>query len=465
MGKKHRSKRQVDKARLQAVKVLFGVLEENAFSNESAAFHLADPELDARDRAFASAIIFGTLSNLPRIDYDLSRVSSRPIDKLDPWIRTILRAGIWQLFYSYQATKAAACDESVRLARHLTGEKMTGFVNGICRRLARSRPTLEGPNRAALKVGLPVFLFDQLSAWYGADEAEAIGQWSLESPEAITIRANLCQMDAFLNWSGGEEAIGMGLVPRTWPPHAYALTPKGRSVSETTGYKQGLYTLQSRAAMMVGALSGVVKNERVLDLCASPGGKTGHVAELADCKLDMLASDITPERVSLLEKTLERLGHDFVKTAVHDATVVNPAWRESFDLVLCDVPCSGLGLIQKRPEIRLRVNAESIERLIGIQRDILEHAASAVAPGGRLLYSTCTLNPHENELQIERFLASEAGQTFELEDLKAELVEILPGEIKLPMSERLPGSVFFWPPRDQTDGFFIARLRRRPDRA
>ncbi len=461
MKKQQRNKRQVDRARLAAVRVLYQVLEEYAFSNESAAYHLSAPELDARDRAFASAIIFGTLSHLPRIDYDLSAASSRTIEQLDPWVRTILRAGIWQLFYSYQATKAAACDESVRLARHFSGEKTTGFVNGILRHLTRERPVLSGEERQALEAGLPLFLFEMLSSWYGEDKAQAIGAWSLRSPDALTIRANACQQASFDGWSQGEEAGRLGLMKRDWPKGAYAVTPKGHSVTDTDAYKEGLYTVQSRAAMMVGALSAVSEGERVLDLCASPGGKTGHIVELVKRDLTMLAADVSPERVAVLEKTLRRLGHGDVQTALYDATIPNPLWSSQFNLVLCDVPCSGLGLLQKRPEIRLRVSKESIDRLIAIQQAILSHAAMAVQPGGRLLYSSCTINPDENEAQIEQFLKTKEGESFVLDDLQDELAQCMPNESTLPMSERLPGTVLFLPPYGETDGFFIARLRRR----
>lgn len=139
-----KKRKKVDQARLAAVRVVYQVLEEGAFSNESAAYHLSAPGLDARDRAFASALIFGSLANLPRIDYDLDQVTSRPVNQLDPWVRTILRVGIWQLFYSYQVTTAAACDESVHLARFLVGEKVTGFVNGAHAPTGQRAPPPDG---------------------------------------------------------------------------------------------------------------------------------------------------------------------------------------------------------------------------------------------------------------------------------------------------------------------------------
>lgn len=450
-----------DQARLAAVRVLYQVLEEGAFSNESAAYHLSGPGLDARDRAFASALIFGSLANLARIDYDLTQVSSRPPDKLDPWVRTILRMGVWQLFYSYQVTTAAACDESVHLARFLVGEKVTGFVNGIMRHLARQRPVLEGPDSQAIEAGLSPQLFGLLSAWYGPEAALALGEWSLQTPASVTIRANASRMEAFDKWSLSQEAGDLALEKRPWPPMAYSLVPSGNDLAATRAYRQGLYSLQSRAAMLVGHLSAVQPQDRILDLCAAPGGKSGHLAELTGCQGSILASDLSPQRLALIDAMTERLGQACIKTLVQDATKRRAEWETAFDLVLCDVPCSGLGLLQKRPEIRWRVSPESIDRLLAIQGTILERAASYVVPAGHLLYTTCTINPRENEEQVEAFLASEAGRDFELCDLTGELETLLKGDLPAPMSSRLPACLCLLPHRDGTDGFFIARMRRQ----
>lgn len=454
------TKRKADKARLAAVKVIHQVTEEQAFSNESAAFHLASPDLDARDRAFASAILFGTLSRLPYIDYLLTRASSRPLADLDPWIRAILRAGVWQLFFSYQATAAAACDESVRLARFLSGERATGFVNGILRSLAREGQGSAGPHAAILEAGLPLALHDLLAGWYGGETALALGQASLLAPAHAIIRPNGCRLDAFEAWLLTSQAESLRPERAAWPPGAYTMTAGGRSLTATDAYEAGLYSLQSQAAMTAGHVLYGSQEDRYLDLCASPGGKTGHLAELAACKASILACDLSAEKVETLRANLTRLGHTFVQTRIHDAAALEEDMTGSFDRVLCDVPCSGLGLLSKRPEIRSRVTRESIDRLRGIQGRILASGARALAPGGRLLYSTCTINPEENEEQIKDFLASEAGASFELEDLTGELLSLLGDSVHRPFSDRLPGTILFLPHLHDTDGFFLARLRR-----
>lgn len=454
--------RKPDRARLAAVKVIYQVTEEDAFSNESAAWHLSAPELDARDRAFASALIFGTLSRQPLIDHDLTLVSSRPLDALDPWVRAVLRAGVWQLYFSYQVTPQAACDESVHLARFLAGEKATGFVNGLMRRLARSRPAREGPDADALAAGLTRGLYQLLSGWHGRETALAVGRSSLEPPAYLAIRPNALKDEGFRAWLVGDQALSFNTRQLPWPRSAYALEPGGRSVMGTEAYRGGLFSVQSQAAMMAGILADPRKGGRILDLCASPGGKTGHLAEQIGKTGDLTACDVSPAKVRLLEANMARLGHHFVRTRVHDATRLDPDFAGSFDLVICDVPCSGLGLLQKRPEIRGRVSRESIDRLRVLQGQILSNGARAVAPGGRLLYTTCTINPEENEKQVASFLDSGPGQAFELDWLDRELDQALGGAIPPPRSDRMPGTVCFMPHRDGTDGFYIARLRRKP---
>lgn len=443
---------------MAAARVLHRVLEYDTFSNESAAYHLSDPSLDARDRAFASALIFGTLTYLPAIDLDLSAVSSRPLNRLDPWVRTILRMGVWQLYYSYHVPARAACDESVRLTRCFIGERATGFVNGLMRRLSRERPDPPKGAEAAYRLALPRDLYDALVDWYGEAEAEAIGRAALEAPEGVAIRPNACQADAFSAWLSTDEAAVFSPKKSPWPPNAYMVTPEGHSVTATDAYEAGWFTVQSRSAMLVGLLADARPGDRVLDLCAAPGGKTGHLAERTGRQASIVACDVSPERVRDLREAMRRLGHDAAVTCeVHDATQHRPAWDRAFDLVLCDVPCSGLGLLDKRPEIRSRITREAIDRLVMTQRLILEQAARYVKPGGGLVYATCTLNPEENGRQIERFLESPAGGDFERVDIASDVARWGP---KIDPSDGATGTIQLLKHRHGSDGFFIAKLRK-----
>ncbi|NMA18096.1 MAG: 16S rRNA (cytosine(967)-C(5))-methyltransferase RsmB [Clostridiaceae bacterium] len=447
-----------DPARKAAVTIIREVTDDGAFSNESASRHLASCELDARDRAFVSAMVWGTLSDLPIIDYAISSVSKRPLASLEPWVRAILRAGVWQLYFSFHVPPRAACDESVRLTRLLVGKRATGFVNGIMRRLARSKPELPEDNDAAdaLLFGLPEELYRLFIAWHGKERAQRIGAWSKTSPPFLAIRPDLRRQQEFQTWLEGQETASWYPQCLLWPDYAHALTPMGRDVTQLTAYREGLFSLQSQSAMLAAQLLGARKKDRILDCCAAPGGKTAYLAEITGDEAEVTACDVSPERTDHLLSSMKRRGHVNVSCLCLDASRLPSTWDKSFDRVLCDVPCSGLGLLSKRPEIRSRVNLETIERLLPLQQSILRCGAKATAIGGTLIYSTCTLSPMENEAQIQMFLTSPEGREFALEDLTQDL----PLPVRHMVSTRLPGAVLLMPPDMNSDGFFIARLRR-----
>lgn len=447
-----------DPARLAAVAIIWDVTEEGVFSNESAATHLISHELDARDRAFVTAMVWGTLCEQPYIDYAISSVSKRPVSSLDAWVRAILRLGVWQLFFSFHVPPRTACDESVRLTRILAGERATGFVNGVMRRLAREKPALpEDEDTAdALACGLPEELYRLLMTWYGKEQAKLLGTWSKSSPTSLSIRPDMRRPDHFKKWMSGEEAASWYPQCLLWPDNAYALISAGRDVTQLSGYLNGLFSLQSQSAMLAAQFLGVQINDRVLDCCAAPGGKTRYIAEITNDETMITACDISPDRTDKLRSVMKQHGHINVTCHCLDASKLPSSWDYSYDRVLCDVPCSGLGLLPKRPEIRSRVTSDTIERLLPLQQEILKNGAKATARGGTLLYSTCTLSPPENETQIMTFLNSPEGEGFILDDLTSEL----PLPVQNMVSTRLPGSVLLMPPGMDSDGFFIARLRR-----
>jgi 16S rRNA (cytosine967-C5)-methyltransferase len=405
------------------------------------------------------ALIFGTLTYLPAIDLDLSAVSSRPLNRLDPWVRTILRMGVWQLYYSYHVPARAACDESVRLTRCFIGERATGFVNGLMRRLSRERPDPPKGAEGRVSVGAsagPLRRVGRLVRGSGGRGHRSRGARSARRGSRFV--PNACQADAFSAWLSTDEAAVFSPMKSPWPPNAYMVTPEGHSVTATDAYEAGWFTVQSRSAMLVGLLADARPGDRVLDLCAAPGGKTGHLAERTGRQASIVACDVSPERVRDLREAMRRLGHDAAVTCeVHDATQHRPAWDRAFDLVLCDVPCSGLGLLDKRPEIRSRITREAIDRLVMTQRLILEQAARYVKPGGGLVYATCTLNPEENGRQIERFLESPAGGDFERVDIASDVARWGP---KIDPSDGATGTIQLLKHRHGSDGFFIAKLRK-----
>ena len=453
-----------DPARLAACRVLRDVLNEGGFSNESAGKHLSSPDLLPRDRAFASAMIYGTLARLPLIDAWLEKISARPFEKLDPWMQNVLRLGAWQLHFSYAVPVHTAVDESVKLIRFLSGSRATAYANGVLRSLSREIPAIPAKKLQAYELGLSTELYGLFRHWYGDDMARAIAVAALESPSVQTVRMDLRRQAELDQWLASDEAVELEAKKAPWPQEAMNITLAGRALNELYAYKTGLFTAQSSAAMLSGSLvpEELLGRDRlqVIDLCAAPGGKIGHLAERLSPEAQLTACDVSAERLELVRGFMESRNHRNIGYRVLDASKALP-FDSVFDLVLCDVPCSGLGLLARRPEIRLRACYQAIERLKTLQESILQEAACLVAPGGWLFYTTCTINPDENSGQIKKFLESDRGKDFTLDNLRLELPDALMQTYDVSAERNeLHGDVSLLAHRDGSDGFYLARMRR-----
>ncbi len=449
----------IDEARRAALAVLQDVLEKGAYANLSSISQLDDRRLDARDRAFASAMIYGTISQLPALDYLLEKVLDTPLAKLQPEIRTLLRLGAWQLYFAGSVPPSAAVDESVKLAAALTNKGASGLVNAVLRKLsAENRPQIPA-NKPYLLLGLPPELFGYLKKWYGLEESLAIGRFALESRQFLTVRVNLTRTTPReVRESLSNEQIET--EPGLYCSQALRIRLHGRSIRSLAVWQQGLITVQDEAAMLVALCAAPQKKTHIIDLCAAPGGKSTHLAETVKDQARILALDVSVSRLALIDELAKRLKLQSIRTAQADATDLS--WssdlRDQADLILADVPCSGLGLLGKKPEIRLTMNHEKMQGLYPIQEQILNHAALLVKPGGFLIYSTCTLNPQENEGRIESFLSTHQGHF-----VRESIVDLLPKNLlDFPdiAASALQGFVQLLPHRHQTDGFYIVRLRR-----
>ena len=449
----------IDEARRSALLVLEDVLESGAYANLSAIQLLDNNRLDTRDRAFASALIYGTISYLPALDYLLGQVLDKPLIKLQPLVRTILRLGAWQLYYADAIPASAAVDESVKLATQFANPGAAGLVNAVLRRLsAAGRPELPA-NKPHLAVGLPPELFGYLKKWYGLEEALAIGRWALESRQTVTVRVNT-QKTTVAAAQDQLAAEGITSEPGRYCPEALRLRLSGRSIRSLKAWQQGYLTAQDEAAMLVGHAAAARAGDQIIDLCAAPGGKSAHLAALTADQARILALDASAARLALVDELATRLGIQSIRTAQADATQRD--WSQDLqgqaDLVVADVPCSGLGLLGRKPEIRLTMTHDKIQALLPVQQQILDHAALLVKPGGHLLYSTCTINPQENIDQVTHFLSAQQG-IFIAEPLTGLLPHRL---LEFPdlKTSAAAGWIQLLPQRHQTDGFFIARLRR-----
>jgi 16S rRNA (cytosine967-C5)-methyltransferase len=380
----------VTPARLAAFAVLRRVAEQGAYADR--ALHAEARDLVGRDRAFARQLTFGTIQRLGSIDHHIATLA-RPVHKLDPAVAAALRLGLYQLLFLDGVPDHAAVAESVELAKS-EGESRGGhrLVNAVLRRAARERPGLPGdatPADAALHHSVPRWIVDAWWAQFGAAEARALLA-SANRPAELALRANTLVTDR------DRLAAALPVATRPAPELPEGLVAEGPFDAHGHPlFSSGAYQPQSRASMLVAHALDPQPGERVLDLCAAPGGKTTHLAARMGDDGAILSVERHPGRARALQRTAARLRSSCVEVVVANAEDLDAPGR--FDRVLVDPPCSGLGTLQGHPDLRWRMTPERVEELAGLQRRILERALLAVRPGGTLVYSTCTLTPRENE--------------------------------------------------------------------
>ena len=435
----------VSPARACAFTVLRRVFEQDAYTDR--AFAAEARELDPRDRALAMAISYGAVQRRATLDHVAGRLLSRPLRGLDAPVIAVLRLGLIQILYLDGIADHAAVHESVELAKR-SRPAASGLVNAVLRRATtEGREILAGlhdrdPDAAALLHSVPVWLARRWWAELGADDARALLE-AINRPPESAVRVNTLV-------AGVEEvARRLDVTVTAAPGIPEGLVLGGAFDAERSGaWSEGAIMPQSRGSMLVSRALAPAAGERLLDLCAAPGAKTTHLAALTEDDGEIVAVERHPGRADSLRRTCRRMRAGSVRVLTADA--VGYTDGRPFDRVLVDPPCSGLGTLQSRPDLRWRASAESIDELAGVQRRILATAANATRPGGTLVYSVCTISQEEGPRQVQRFLQEHPD--FEARDLAAELSPWAAAGIG--------GALQLRPDRDRTDGFFIARLGR-----
>jgi 16S rRNA (cytosine967-C5)-methyltransferase len=444
-------------ARACAYLVLRRVFERGAYAD--IALRAQATELDARDRALAMRLVYGTVQRRGTLDYVIERLAGRAPERLDAPLLAALRLGCYELLYLRGAPDHAVVADAVELAKGAS--RGHGLVNAVLRRAAREGPALlaelrdDTPEHAAVAHSHPLWIARLWWRELGAHDARALLAFDNE-PAELALRANTLLADP--------ATLVRELAHRD-PPVRTRIDPQIPEALVVEGpvdlprlpqWRAGALLAQSRAAMLPARALTPQPGERVLDLCAAPGGKSTHLAALMQNDGEVLAVERNPRRAAELQQTARRLHTSCVRVVLADAA--RPlAGEGQFDRVLVDPPCSGLGTLQARADLRWRISEQQVPELARTQAAILAAGAAAVRPGGVLVYSTCTISPHENERQIFNFLESNAD--FSLDDLWADTDTADASALGAPAMDGR--AVLTLPHRDRTAGFFVARLRRR----
>lgn len=407
------------------------------------------------DRRFFTGLVYTTLTHLISIDAIIETYSKVPMKKIKPYLLICLRLGVCQLRYMDGTPDRAAIYQTVELVKKSRFQALAGYVNGVLRAAQREAcafpmPDLERePVRAlALQYDMPEWIVQKWMQDYGRGEGEELLQ-KMTEPGAVCVRINT------LKASLEEAKAALAGQAEIWPgvlPEAVYVRHTG-DISKWKLYEEGWITVQDESSMLAALAVGAQPGERVLDLCGAPGGKSTFMAQLMRDQGCISCRDLYPHRVKLIEENQKRLGISCIHAEAADGCVQRTEDQEAYDRVLLDAPCSGLGILRSKPDIKLHHRPEGEEELVQLQRKLLQAAAAALKPGGTLVYSTCTLSKCENEDQIEWFL--QQNSKFSVEPLEKRLPS-------LPECDRLWAKYLtLWPQKNGHDGFFVAALKKK----
>ncbi len=431
-------------SRLAAVYILKRFRKQRSWASETITSAQNRYDLDPRDTALAAVLSKSVLENQSMIDFYLNHFSSIPLNDLDDDVLELLRIGIVQILYMERIPDSAAVDTAVSGCRALGRKKACGFVNAVLRSIIRSKNDLPEPESndpaeiLSIRYSHPKWLVQRLIREYGKEHAEAFLNANNQiDSRTLFVNTLISNLDQFKSLLQQNEISFIEDLP--WPDAVQI--PQMRRVDQLPGYAEGMFYIQDPAAHEVSAIAGIAPNMSVLDCCAAPGGKTISASITMENTGNVTACDIHEKKLNRILDNCTRLHISNVECHTHDAREPLSGF---YDVVLADVPCSGMGVIRKRPEIRYK-REEEIQGLPQIQYDILSNVSKNVKPGGTLLYSTCTILKEENNDVIQRFLSSHSE--FELVPFTT-------------LGQNCDGLYTFWPQTHHTDGFFVCKMKK-----
>ena len=438
-------------AREAAMLALNACQRQGGWSDGALKKQLSAAELSGRDAALATQLCFGVLQKQMLLDFYLDKVSNSPLKRMEGKVVQTLRLGAYQMLFLTRIPHSAAVNSAVALVKaHCKNPRAAGMVNGILRSMERSLQNMpvipQGDPVAYLSTlySHPEWLVKEFILSLGEEEtAQLLAADNSQPPTAVMVNTTRTTVEAL---KAMLEADHVEAEPHPWLENCLLLSRTG-DLERLEAFQQGLFYVQDPASRLSVLAAGAKPGMRVLDCCAAPGGKSFAAAIAMKNQGEIVSCDLHPHKKKLIQAGADRLGLTIITPKTADGKVFRPEWERAFDLVLVDAPCSGLGVIRKKPDIRYKDPAPLAD-LPAVQLDILRNAARYVRPGGTLMYSTCTLLYRENGEVVETFLAENKAY-------KAEAFP-LPG----PVGPVQSGSVTLWPHRHGTDGFFISKMRR-----
>ena len=411
--------------------------------------------LDKRDRAFITRVVEGTLEHMIEIDYIINQFSKVKVNKMKPVIRCILRSAVYQLKYMDSVPNSAACNEAVKLATKKGFASLKGFVNGVLRSIERNLDTITYPDEAnameylSVKYSMPEWILQKWLAEYNRETVETmLADFQTEKPTTIRVNRNVMSKEELMQ---SLEEQGVHVENHPYLTDALWISSYDY-LADLDSFQKGAFHVQDISSMLVAHLANPKQGDIVIDVCAAPGGKSLHMAELLRGTGHVEARDLTDYKVNLIWENIERSGMKNIEAVRWDATVLDEASVGKADILVADLPCSGLGVLGKKTDLKYKMTEQTQRELVVLQREILSKVKSYVKPGGILIYSTCTINEAENTGNVEWFLKE--NEEFELVSIKEDLCE------ELRESVVQEGCLQLLPGVHKSDGFFIAKFKK-----
>jgi len=415
--------------------------------------------LDKSSRGFIKRLYEGTIEKRLYLDFIIDGYSKTPVKKMKPIIMLLLEMAVYQLFFMDRVPDSAAINEAVKLAKKRGFTGLSGFVNGVLRNIARNKENIALPDKnkdliqyLEIKYSTPRTVVEHFINDYGSEKTEEILE-VFEEKRPLVARATKNREELIKKL----DAEGVRVSTDTIFPESVRILELD-SLSYLESFEEGDFVIQDESSQFIGKIVGLPKGARVLDLCAAPGGKSLLFAEMEEVD-EIISCDISESKTELIEENVRRIGVSKIKTKVNDASLYNPDFMDGFDLVICDLPCSGLGVMGRKRDIKYNVTEDKIRELAKLQRTILENAVRYVKKGGRLIYSTCTMTKAENEENFTFISEFKGFSAVDFSDKIRGYVDRYKDGERL-VNEAKKGFIRLFPGELGTDGFFISEFMR-----